>query len=187
MKPMILNGANIIGADVILKKNQQKIAKIQDIVLNPKKYKIDAFLLADGQSGKVLPFKDAQSITADTVTVESEDVMKSADDVIQKTSEQKKNYMADTHVKDKKDEDYGRMQDVYFDTASGEVTELVVNDNNDNAASEKLIKKEDIVSVGDSSIQVKPQKQKSMSEEKNKKQSKEGIVEKVKATFEKVA
>lgn len=153
---MIINGSNIVGAKIVSKETQEIIGRVADIVLDPEKKNVQAFLLGDELSGKAVAFEDTLEITDDSISIRSEKVLKNAPNMIKQPPEE--NELALTTVLTEKGEELGYVADIFFDTDTGKTHELEVRQKDEpQMDAALLVKIDDVISIGKNAVTVKPQ------------------------------
>ena len=123
---MTFKGADVTRLPIISVKDNAQVGIVKDIIYNPKKNKIIGLIVTEGDvlsEPKVIPFKEIEQITLQSVLVKSSQCLKSSSKVVTPISSPQD---TDTKVMSDDRNEIGTEQDVIFDAKSETVQEFSV-------------------------------------------------------------
>ena len=166
---LLMTTQNMTGMPVVSSQNGQQLGKVSDVVLDPKKKSISAFLLNSDnpQQAQAVPFKEVSEIVSNTVFVKDSQVIKPAAEVVkfEQQSGQPGKFVAQKVV-DNKGKELGKISDLYFDPTKGKVEQIEYRTGN-NGEQKKVRMKVKKIEFKQDIVEVKPEKQQSSQEKGN--------------------
>lgn len=159
---MIIKAKSVIGLPIYTLKQGRKLEdSVEDVVYDPQTNKVEALVLDKGgwlSDTRVILLQDVHSIGDDAVLLRNEGVIKRADDVKPKVASiaQGENYLSSDKVITEDGKDLGKISDLLFDSATGEVSEFEVSQGTlkNVGTGKKTIKVSDIIVVGEDAMVV---------------------------------
>jgi uncharacterized protein YrrD len=157
----MIKGNDVIGLNVISMDNGKELARVEDIIYDPRESKVKALLIDNGgwfSSAKVILLEDVRSIGQDAVVIDSEKMVKKASDVKERVANIAKqdNFLTQTNIVTEGGNKLGKVSDIYFDPKSGVVKELEVSQGLKNIQSgKKTVRVDQIMTVGEDATIVK--------------------------------
>lgn len=157
---MTISAKSVIGLPIYTLKQGRKLEdSVEDVVYDPQTNKVEALVLDKGgwlSDTRVIPLQDVHSIGDDAVLLRNEGVIKRAEDVKPKVASiaQGKNYLSADKVITEDGKDLGRISDLFFDSATGDVKEFEVSQGTlkNVGTGKKTIKVPDIIVVGEDAM-----------------------------------
>ena len=156
---MEIKATAIIGLKIISISNGEKIEDVSDVIYIPQENKLKALLVDKGglfSSAKVIMFADILSFGEDAIMVQSPDVIKKVSDITEEIKNIAKDneYLTKTKVITEAGKELGVIDDVFFDTTTGNVTKFEVSEGiiGNIKSGKKLIDKNDILTIGHDSV-----------------------------------
>ncbi len=157
----LIRGNNVIGLTVVSINNGKKVAKIKDIVYDPRDQRVKAFLLDEGgwfTDARILLIEDIRSIGQDAVMIEGPELIKKASEITERVASIAKddNLLTRTVLITDTGKKLGSVSDIVFDPVSGIVEELEVSQGIKNFQSgKKTVHINQIITVGEDATIVK--------------------------------
>ncbi|MFZ1250530.1 MAG: PRC-barrel domain-containing protein [Candidatus Microsaccharimonas sp.] len=148
---MIVSGKNVIGLKIVTIVDGTVIQTVDDVAYNPTTQRVEALLVDSGglfSSAKAIDMDDVHNIGQDAVIVHDAGVIKPVGqlaDSIHSISDANK-YLVRTKVLTIEGLDLGTVNDLQFDSKTGEVDSIEVSQGA--FKSKKFVKPGDIVTVG---------------------------------------
>lgn len=157
---MIVKAKSVIGSPIYtLKQGKRLENSVEDVVYDPQANRVEALVLDKGgwfSDTRVILLQDVHSIGDDVVLIQNDGVIKSADDVKPKVASIAKgeNYLSADQVITEDGKDLGKISDLFFDSATGEVSEFEVSQGTlkNVGTGKKTIKVTDIIVVGEDAM-----------------------------------
>lgn len=159
---MIIKGDKILGLKIISIDTGKEIDTISDIIYDPKLNKVRGFVVSEGgwfKDAQVLLIENVKNIGADAVMVQSENVIRTPDQVqdrVMSIAEHGHN-LTKTKVITEDGTQLGIITDILFDSDSGQVEEFEVSQGlvENVKSGKKRFKIDDIMTVGEESTIVR--------------------------------
>ena len=159
---MIVKATKIINNKVLTLNSGAEIAKVHDVIYDPRENKVKALVVDEGgwfSDAKVILISDVKNIGEDAVVIESEELIKKTSDVEQKVSNIANNndFLTKTKIVTEDGKELGHVTDLFFDDKTGIVSQLEVSGGIlENAKSgKKVIEIADIITIGHDATIVK--------------------------------
>jgi uncharacterized protein YrrD len=152
---MLVKGKDVIGLKVVTIDNGTVIETVDDIAFNPSTHRVEALLVSSGglfSSAKAILMDDVRNIGEDAVVVPDADVIKSIKelgDAVSSIADSNK-HLVKTNVLTVDGKELGKVTDIFFDSATGDVDSMEVSQGGLKTITEgkKSIKPADIVTIG---------------------------------------
>ncbi len=188
---MIVKATHVIGLPVYtIQQGQQLEHTVKDVAYDPNTNRVEALVLDEGgwfSDAQIILIRDVHSIGEDAVLIENPNVIKKASEVKQKVASIAKgeNYLTTDKVITENGTDLGTIDDLLFDTKTGNVQEFEVSQGTfkDVSTGKKIFKPNDIITVGQNAIIVSAYTEKEFEKQARKK----GAVGMVSQSTEKTA
>lgn len=173
---MLIKGADIVGVKVFLPEENKELGQIKDLVYDPQKNQVIAFLLTEGESlsdAKVIPFSEIKEISKVGIFVKSAQSLKKSSEAVKpiETPQNTDAIMQDTPIKTDDGKNLGNEHDISFDSETGMVQEIEVK----NGQKIEQIQVADVVSSDDNATVIKTGEPQQKQEKED-----EGILDKMK-------
>lgn len=128
---MTIKGTVVINKKIISKKDQQQLGSVIDIIYDPKKNVVAGLLMTDGDiltEAKVLPFKEIDDITSESIIAKSEKSIKPSSKAVKPITDStgEDDVMEQSKVLNSEGVTIGTFRDIYFDSKKGKVSEYEV-------------------------------------------------------------
>lgn len=186
---MFIKATNIMGLSVYSLKDGRKIETVSDVIYDPRENKIEALLIDKGgwfSEAKVIMFEDIKGVGEDAVIVESESVVKKAEDVKKEVASIAKDgkELTGSRIITENGKDLGAVSDLLVDPKTGQVEEFEVSQGTfqNLSGGKKRVKISDIITIGEDATIVKGYA-KDMFEEQEKEQGLKGAITKGRDTL----
>lgn len=152
---MLVKGKAVIGLNVVTVDTGSVIQTVKDISYNPNNHKVEALFVKSSSlfsAARAIDMNDVINIGEDAVIVSDLSVIKSVkeqSETIQSLSKSKK-YLVKTNVLTAKGKELGKITDIYFDSATGNVESMEVSQGGLKTLTEgkKSITPSNIVTIG---------------------------------------
>lgn len=152
---MIIKGKSVIGLNIVTIDTGAVVQTVDDIAYDPINHRIIALLVDSGglfSSAKAIHMDDVRNIGEDAVIVHDASVIKSVKDLgddVHSISDSNK-HLVKTNILTIDGKELGKVTDIYFDSATGEVESMEVSQGGLKSMTEgkKSIKPSDIVTIG---------------------------------------
>ncbi len=152
---MLLKGDQVIGKDVFTIEQGKRLSSVKDLIYDPHQQRVLAFIVHEGglfSDATLIPIDQVKSIGEDAVIIQSEDVLKKAEDFSTFVEQVSKGntYLTGTKVLTEDGQDLGTVKDIYFDPQTGVVEQLEVSQGlQDLETGLKQVSVEDIMTIGE--------------------------------------
>ena len=154
-----IKGNKVLNLPVITMNNGKQVAKIQDIIYDPRTNQVKAFLISEGgwfKEAEVLLIQDVKSIGADAVMIDGDTFIRPANEVDNAVSSiaESENYLTKNQVITQQGTKLGKVVDIYFEFPGGRVTDLEVSEGfiKNLSSGTKTIPVANIVTVGEEAL-----------------------------------
>lgn len=126
---MFIKSYDLIGTPVTLPDKNEPLDTVKDVVLNPQNRQISALVLNNGDllGSEVVPFGSINALDPHKVEVKSAKDLKPAAKVFKKQKFNGGSALSGKPIVDIEGNRLGRITDVYFETASGQVKAFEVS------------------------------------------------------------
>lgn len=158
---MLVKGSDVIGLEVITIQKGREVNNVQDIIYSSKEQKVKALLVDQGgwfSDAEVIPIMNVLSIGQDAVMVQSGDMIKKASEIHDGVAAiiKGEQFLTGTKIMTEDGTELGTVNDLYFDSVTGKVTELEVSQGiEDFRSGKKRVKVSDIITIGEDATIVK--------------------------------
>lgn len=152
---MLIKANDVIGLKVITLETGKEVAKVQDVVYDPRDNMVKALVIDEGgwfSDAKVILFEDIKSIGEDAVIIESEEKVRTASEVSSRVANiaREEQNLTKTKIITEEGDELGSVSDIIFDSKTGKVEEFEVSQGAQNLASgKKTIRVNNIITVGE--------------------------------------
>ena len=154
-----IKGNQVLGLPVITINNGKQLAKIQDIIYDPKTNQVKAFLISEGgwfKEAEVLLIQDIKAIGQDAVMIDSTNQIRPANEVDNAVSSiaESENYLTKNQVITQQGTKLGKVVDIYFDFPGGRVSDLEVSEGmfKNISSGTKTVPVANIITVGEEAL-----------------------------------
>ncbi len=164
---LLLKTSDFTGMPIISSENGKQIGIISDVVVDPKKQKISAFLIGNDnpQDAQALSFKDVTEVVSNTIFVKNNQSIKPANQAVKFDQQNgKSSQLVKQKVVSKKGEELGEVVDFYFDATKGDVKQVEYK-TGQNGQGERVRLETKEIKFKENFVEVKPKKQSSSQEE----------------------
>lgn len=152
----LIKGRDLVGLKVVTVQKGKIVDDVEELVFDPQDNMVKALVVDPGgflKGAKVILFEDIKTIGRDAVIIESDELVKKADDVQESISRivRDDNYLTANRVMTEDGTDLGRVSDIYFDPRTGKVFVLEVSQGavKNVQSGKKRVNVSDIVKVGE--------------------------------------
>jgi uncharacterized protein YrrD len=152
---MLIKGKDILGLKVITLERGKIIEDVNDLVYDSHTNRVHAFVVDKGgwfSDAKIVLFSDVKSIGRDAIIVQNETAIQRASNTQKDLSSIKSD---DTHITRTKiitqeGNELGKVEDILFESDTGEVKQLIVSQGlKDLHSGKKVINVSDIITLGE--------------------------------------
>ena len=121
----MLKGKEVIGRKIVTLDGGERVDSVRDLIFDEQGNRVLALLVDEGgwfHAARVIPFSSVRSVGEDAVMINStEDVVSARDDATIAAAMESKSGLAGLNLLTTDGKDLGRIADVFFDEASGQV------------------------------------------------------------------
>lgn len=157
---VLLATDDFTGMPIISSESGQQIGKVSDVVVDPKKQEISAFLVGSDnpQQAQALPFKEVTEIVSNTVFVKNQQAIKPAQQAV-KLEQQNgtASKLTQQKVVSKEGQELGQVVDFYFDPTKGKVKQVEYK-TGQNGQSQRVRLEAKEINFKETFVEVKPKK-----------------------------
>lgn len=179
---MLMRASKVVGLPVFTVNDGKKIIRVEDVMYDPFQNRIEALLASKGgwfTESRVILFSDLLGIGEDAALINSTAMIKKVTEVSKNLEIIAKNdtYLTSTRIITEDGRELGRVNDIFFDTATGRVEEFEVSQGTLRNWKEgkKKVKITDIVSIGKDATIVRVNRSDFIQDEKSVNENKEDM------------